>query len=134
MADSVERISLTLPPELVEELDALVESGGYASRSKAFRNALRAFLADHRQRTKLSGIKRGSVTIVYDHDATGLNDELTRLQHHHEDLIVATQHIHFDAHLCLETVVVDGSGDAITTFVERVESLDGVKQAQLTII
>lgn len=134
MSDSVERISLTLPPELVDELDAVVESGGYASRSKAFRNALRSFLADYQRRQELTGTKRGSITIVYDHDATGLNDDLTRLQHEFESVIVATQHIHFDAHRCLETVVVEGAGDTIQSLVDRIEPLDGVKQVRLTIV
>lgn len=130
MSDGVERVSLTTDPELIDELDAVVDEWNYASRSKAFRDALRMFLADRHWDDDTDRHHSGSITIVYEHDVPGLNDELLEIQHDNEDVIVSTQHVHFDAHRCLETIVVDGPGDAIQDLVHRMESLGGVKQVR----
>ena len=134
MTDRAERLSTTLPSNLVAELDAVVDEWGYASRSKAVRDALRAFLAERDWRENVDGHHRGSITIVYDHDAPGVNDALLEVQHDCGAVIVATQHVHFDEHRCLETVVVDGPGTAIRDLVQGIESITGVKQVQFTVV
>lgn len=130
MTDSVERISLTTDPELVEEIDAVVEEWGYASRSKAIRDALRMFLADRHWEDAEQRRHSGSITIVYDHDVPGLNDALLEIQHDNADVIVSTQHVHFDGHRCLETIVVEGRGETIRDLVQRMEAENGVKQVR----
>ena len=134
MTDRAERVSLTLSPELASELESVVDEWGYASRSKAVRDALRTFLADRNWQAHVDDHHRGSITIVYDHDAPGVNDGLLEVQHGRADVIVATQHVHFDEHRCLETIVVDGPGTAIRELVQGIESLNGVKQVQFTVV
>lgn len=130
MSDTVERISLTTDTDLVDELDAVVEEWDYASRSKAIRDALRMFLADRHWEDSESRRHSGSITIVYDHEEPGLNDELLEIQHDNAAVIVSTQHVHFDGHECLETIVVDGPGESIRDLVHRMESQSGVKQVR----
>ncbi|WP_425607275.1 hypothetical protein [Natronobeatus ordinarius] len=72
--------------------------------------------------------------MVYDHDAPGVNDTLLEVQHDCGAVIVATQHVHFDEHRCLETIVVDGPGTAIRDQVQGIESITGVKQVQFTVV
>lgn len=134
MSDRMDRVSLTLPRELVDELDAVVDDLEYSSRSKAARDALRSFLSERRWEADLERRQRGSVAIVYDHDAPGINDTLLEIQHGAADRIVATQHVHFDAHRCLETLIVEGSGREIRELVDALRSVDGMKQVQFTVV
>ena len=53
----------------------------------------------------------GTVTMVFDHHATDLSEQLDALQHAHHDKIVSTLHVHLDAHNCLEVLVVRGASD-----------------------
>ncbi|MES3516144.1 MAG: nickel-responsive transcriptional regulator NikR [Natronomonas sp.] len=135
MSDSseseLERVSLTVPGELIEELDGVVEELEYPSRSKAARDALRLFLADERWRQGET-TQQGSIVVVYNHDAPDVNDELLRLQHGAEEAVVATQHVHFDTHRCLETIVVDGASEKIRRLVDGVRTLDGVETVRFT--
>lgn len=131
---ATDRVSLTLPSDLVEDLDAAVEEWGYASRSSASREALREFLADHEWDDSPASPRRGSITIVYDHHASGVTDELLDVQHDHESAIVATQHVHFDADRCLETIVVDGPAGRIRELLEGINAIDGVEQARFTAV
>ena len=45
---NVERLSITLPIEMVELIRAKVEEGGYASNSEVIREAMRAWQAQER--------------------------------------------------------------------------------------
>lgn len=134
MSESIERVSLTIPSELVEELDSTVDEWGYASRSKACRDALRLFLTDLNWKENPEATYRGTVTLIYNHDAQHINDEILELQHDDAETIIATQHVHVDEHLCLETLVVHGTGNAITDLVNKLRSLNGMEQVKFTIV
>nr|WP_231896228.1 ribbon-helix-helix domain-containing protein [Haloferax sp. BAB-2207] len=51
MSQDVDRMSVTLPPSLLSELDDVVAAGEYDSRSEATRDALRAFVTEFNQQT-----------------------------------------------------------------------------------
>jgi CopG family nickel-responsive transcriptional regulator len=134
MGEDLVRMSVTVPPELVAELDDLVESWDYASRSEAARDALREFVSDYRWRTRLEGRQRGMVAVLYDHDAPGVSERLLDLQHEAHETILSVQHIHLSDHQCLETLVVDGPAEEIERLVNRIQSLKGTKQVQLSVV
>lgn len=134
MSSQIERISLTIPEELVSELDVIVESSEYGSRSKAVRDSIRQFITDYSWHHEPSQIFHGSVTIVYDHEQSGINDVLIELQHDVNELIISTQHVHFDHDLCLETLVVSGTGAEIRNFVNELKAIKGMKQVQVTAV
>lgn len=134
MSDAIERVSLTIPAELVDELDSAVDEWEYASRSKACRDALRTFLTDLRWQDDPEATYRGTITLIYNHDAQHITDELLELQHDGADTIIATQHVHVDDHLCLETLIVHGSGEVINRLVNRLRSLNGMEQVRFTIV
>lgn len=134
MSEAQQRVSLTVPPELIEEFEAITEESGYASRSEAFRDALRLFLSEYHWQHETGRTQRGSIVIVYDHDTGDVTDRLLELQHEVGDAIVATQHVHFDSQLCLETIIVDGPGTEIRTLVNELRSLRGTKLVRLTIV
>ncbi|GAB7091044.1 nickel-responsive transcriptional regulator NikR [Halorubrum luteum] len=131
---ATDRVSLTLPSELVEELDDIVDEWGYSSRSSAAREALRGFLAERHWEDSDDRRQRGSITIVYDHHVRGLTDDLLDVQHAHEDVVVATQHVHFDPDLCLETLVVNGPTAEIRALLEGINGIDGVEQVRFTVV
>lgn len=134
MAEEVERMSVTLPPELLAAVDAVVEAGEYDSRSEATRDALRAFVTEFNRQQDLEGTLSGTVVVLYDHHESGTADEMTALQHEFGDIIVAVQHVHLGDHLCLESIAVDGDGDGIERLVRRLRPLAGVHQVKLTVV
>lgn len=134
MSEDVERMSVTLPPSLLSDLDDVVDSGNYDSRSEATRDALRAFVTEFDHQTGLSGALSGTVVILYEHDHSGVTSEMTALQHDFTDTIIAVHHVHLSDHLCLESIVVDGAGERIEQLLARVRPLKGVHQVQLTVV
>ena len=127
----VARISISLPPHLLEEFDNVIQRIGY-DRSKAIQQAIRDFITSYRIEYDQQTSAVGTITLLFDHDIPGLEAELTDVQHHHSDLISSTTHIHLDGHHCLLVIVVKGQAMRIHQLTTILQSLRGVQQIKLT--
>ncbi|MDI6883904.1 MAG: nickel-responsive transcriptional regulator NikR [Hadesarchaea archaeon] len=134
MSQRITRVSLTLPQDLLGELDRMLKAQGYASRSEAVRDALRDFLASYKWRSELKGEQLGAILVMYEHDVRGLTDALMDIQHASLGIIGAVQHLHVDTKNCLETLIVKGPAEEIRKLVDRLGALRGVKQAKLVVV
>jgi len=134
MTRKITRVSLTLPEDLLNELDRSLKAQRYASRSEAVRDALRDFLASYRWRSELKGEQLGAILVMYEHGVRGLTDELMDIQHESANLISAVQHLHVDPKNCLEILIVKGPADGIRKLVDRLGALRGVKQTRLVVV
>ncbi len=130
----LERVSLTIPTELLQALDRILKSEGYVSRSEAVRDAITEFVSERAWRRKLGGQRRGVIVFVYNHEVRGLSDRLLHIQHQEGELIVSTLHWHVDEKNCLEVLLVKGRAQQITRLAERLEALRGVKQLRLVVL
>ena len=134
MSQKITRVSLTLPQELLDELDRSLKAQRYASRSEAFRDALRDFLVNYRWRSGLKGEQLGAILVMYEHDVRGLNEKLTEIQHENSSIISAVQHLHVDEKNCLEVLIIKGVAEKIRRLVDSLGALRGVKQAKLVVV
>ncbi|MHA2427592.1 MAG: nickel-responsive transcriptional regulator NikR [Candidatus Hermodarchaeia archaeon] len=127
----VARISISLPPTLLDEFDNVIQRIGY-DRSKALQQATRDFITSYRIEYEQQASVVGTITLLFDHDIPGLEAELNAVQHRHSDLISSTTHIHLDGHHCLLIIVVKGQAKRIHQLTTRLQSLRGVQQIKLT--
>ena len=70
--------SLSLPPAMNDEIEVLVESGEYASRSDLLKDAFRVFLENKPEKKTLIGIemyRRGRVSLVRAAEIAGMDFE-----------------------------------------------------------
>lgn len=134
MSEELNRISLTIPENLLDRVDEVLEKEDYSSRSEAVRDALRDFLTEHQWRKELKGKQRGVVVMVYEHDVRGLNEKLLDIQHEERDIIKSVQHLHVGRHECIEAIIVNGPGECIRDLADSLKSLDGVKQVKLAVV
>lgn len=131
---AITRIGVTFPPDLLQELDDVIEKIGYSSRSKALQESARAFIAEHRWLRDQRGEKTGVVVLVYDHKSVGLQDHLTDTEHEHAEVIRTSTHVHLTRRDCLEAIVVRGEAARIRELTEKLRSRRGVKQVKLAIV
>lgn len=135
MAEDLDRISLTLPPEMTAELDAIVEDWDYASRSEAVRDSLRDFFVSHDWDAEGETRHYGSVVVVHEHDHdSGLAGRLQAIQHEMAGIVTSVQHVHLTHERCMETIVVDGAADRIQTMANRLRSVEGVQQVKVVVV
>lgn len=127
--DSVVRLGVSLPKDLLEPFDRLLEKKGYQSRSEAIRDLIRKALVEEawQEESEHNGETAGTLTMVYDHHDRDLPVRLMDIQHDHHDLVVTTQHVHLDHHNCMEVLVLRGPARDIATLASRLIACHGVK-------
>ncbi|MDR1992372.1 MAG: nickel-responsive transcriptional regulator NikR [Nitrososphaerota archaeon] len=121
------RVGITLPPDLLEDFDTITKKMGYESRSKAIQDAVRLYVSERKWLQDENANQTGVILMVYDHDTHGLESELTNAQHHHQDLISSTMHIHLGEHDCLEVIAVKGKSSEIHHLSDELTTRRGVK-------
>ncbi len=131
MEDSITRIGVSLPKNLLDEFDSIIRSRGYSSRSEAIRDAIRMYINEFRWLERESGEVIGVVSVIYDHNYKGVTDTIISLQHDFNEIITTTMHIHLDEENCLEMITVRGDMSKIKKMVGRLNSLKGVTSVKL---
>ena len=126
------RFSVSMPSDLVHQLDGMVVEKGYANRSQAVADMVRAHLVEHRGQMGEHEIA-GTVTLVYDHHKRNIQALLTDIQHDHQDVILSTLHVHLDHNNCMEVLAVRGPASAVKHVADRLIAAKGVKHGRLTV-
>ncbi|MEM2050580.1 MAG: CopG family ribbon-helix-helix protein [Thermoproteota archaeon] len=122
MRGRIVRTSVSLPSDLVKELDSFVDSIK-SDRSKVVQQAIRNFLSiPHKEGDMVSG----SLMIVYSHDEHGLEEKLTDVQHRFSSIIISNLHIHLDEHRCMLTIFVKGSFKDVQSLMRSIAGRRGV--------
>ena len=124
------RMAVSLDEELLGEFDRLCERTGYTNRSEAIRDLIRAKLVSEAWQANPSHTV-AALSLVYDHEASGLAQKLTHLQHESYAHVVSSMHVHLDHHNCLEVLVLRGPGNEIRKIGDRLLATKGVKHGQL---
>ena len=73
----------------------------------------------------------GTVTLIYNHHASGITEKLTEIQHEHHELVVSTSHAHLDHDSCLEVLIVHGKSAQVAQFADQLIGLKGVQHGRL---
>lgn len=126
------RFGVSVEEELLQSFDELIAGQGYANRSEALRDLMRDALVKSRlESSPETGEVLGSLTLVYDHHASELNDKMNQLQHDHHNLVVSVLHVHVSHDDCMEVIVLRGAIREIRALSDGLLSLKGVKHGRL---
>jgi CopG family nickel-responsive transcriptional regulator len=124
------RIGIALDSDLLKRFDRSIGQRGYTNRSEAFRDLIRDRLVTE-QTAAPDATVVGTVTLIYDHHASGITEKLTELQHANHELVVSTSHAHLDHDSCLEVLIVHGKSARVEQFADRLIGLKGVQHGRL---
>jgi CopG family nickel-responsive transcriptional regulator len=124
------RFGISIDAKLLGDFDRLIDQKGYANRSEALRDLIRASLIDGIWEDGEEEVI-GTVTLVYNHHIRDLSDKLTEHQHSFHHQIISTLHVHLDAHNCLEVLVVRGRAREIQKIADEIIGIKGVKHGKL---
>jgi len=132
----MQRITITLDDDLMEELDAMIATHGYQNRSEAIRDFARAGMAQAAQDkgTDSAGECVAALVYVYDHAARDLSRRLVDTYHHHHDLSLATLHVHLDDDNCMEVTALRGAVKEVQHFADHIIAERGVKHGRVVMM
>jgi CopG family nickel-responsive transcriptional regulator len=134
MEQELMRIGVSLPDNLLDRFDEIIEKRGYSSRSEGIRDAIRNYILHYEWMSEVEGERIGVITLIYEHDQRGLVNSLTDIQHMYTGLIRSSVHVHLDHDNCMEIVMLQGEGKLVKEIAEKMMSLKGVKHVKLATI
>ncbi|MGA2161934.1 MAG: nickel-responsive transcriptional regulator NikR [Methanoregula sp.] len=132
--NDLSRIGISLPKNLLDRFDEIINARGYSSRSEGIRDAIRTYITYYKWMADVKGEREGVITMVYDHDQRGLLTIITDVQHEYHEVIKASLHSHVTHNRCLEVILVHGDGSQLKALAERLMSQKGVESVKLTTI
>jgi CopG family transcriptional regulator, nickel-responsive regulator len=129
----VSRISMSLPEELLDELDRMVVNRGYASRSQAINDMLRQFLLEHRRQIG-NDVMVGTITLFYDNSVPGLQKQLADLQYRRIDEVISSLHVHLMHNQTMEVILVQGPAKTLQEIADEMITRRGVISGRMQLI
>jgi CopG family nickel-responsive transcriptional regulator len=129
MAGDLVRFGVAMDADLLQRFDDHIGEKGYANRSEALRDLIRADLVN--AHLKRDGLAVATLTLVYDHHVRELSEKLTDMQHDLGEHVVSTLHVHLDHDHCLEVIVLRGPSGLIETAANRLLATKGVEHGRL---
>ena len=128
---TLKRFGVSVPEDLLEKFDELVEKKEYIGRSEAIRDAMREYIsqfdwsAESDQENTMA-----SLNIVYQHKPRLMSD-LTRIQHEAQAQVVSTVHVHATHSHCLEVITLKGNRKSIEDLANKISGLKGIEYVRL---
>lgn len=126
---ALKRFGVSIPEDLLDKFDTLVEKKGYNGRSEAIRDAMRMYISQTESDEEQKGTI-ASLNIVYQHKPK-LMAELMEAQHDSHAEVISTVHVHVTHSHCMEVITLKGEREGIQKFANRVSGLKGIEYARL---
>jgi len=127
---SIVRFGVSLEKELLEALDNYASENHFTNRSQAIRNLINNNIVS--SKWQCNNLVAGSITLVYDHHKRDLLTNLTNLQHDYYNVILSSQHFHFEKNLCMEIIAVKGKAVTLTKLADKLIAVKGIQHGKLT--
>lgn len=124
-------VSLSLPDQMIKEIDGMQKDGGYAGRSELVRAAIRIMIDDSKEKDSLAGHMHAIVLVTHDES----NEEpITRLKHQYEDIVRTHIHNKISQRNCVELFLLEGDGRKIGSMTKEFQKEDKLKSVKLVVI
>ncbi len=127
------RTALAIDRDLLERFDQWMSGHGYTNRSEAVRDLVRNALIEQEWADPHAQVV-AVLSVVFDHEARTLAQELTHIQHEHHHSVLCSQHVHLDHEQCLEAILLRGTAGALRELADRIIATRGVKAGKLTLL
>jgi CopG family transcriptional regulator, nickel-responsive regulator len=129
----VSRISISLPEDLLSDLDRMVEMRGFESRSQAVNDMLHQFLLEHKC-DQGDDVMVGIVALFYKNSVPGLQRQLADLQFRYIDEVISSLHIHLMHNQTMEVILVQGPARKLQMIADEMTSRRGVSSGKMHLI
>lgn len=124
------RLSVSLPSELLAELDAMVSERGLPSRSQMIAELIRHALAEHSEGLA-EAVLAGTVTLIYRAESGRVRQALAQTQTAYVKEVISSQHVLLEDDQSLEVLLVQGPSWRLKALCDDLRKVRGVQQIKL---
>ncbi len=126
------RISMSLPKKLLDEFDEVLNDRGYQARSKGIRDALKDYIVRYQWMNEMEGERIGLINVIYDHNHSGVLENLMDVQHEYTDYINSSMRIPMTEEYFMDVLILKGDVKFIRNLTEKIMRIKGVEHVKLT--
>jgi CopG family nickel-responsive transcriptional regulator len=124
------RLSVSLPAELLEQLDDMVADRGLASRSQMVAELIRHELAEHSEGLP-GAVLSGTITLIYRAESGRVRQALAQTQSDYLKEVISSQHVFLEDDQSLEVLLVQGPSENLASLCDRLRKIRGIQQIKL---
>ena len=121
----VTRISMSLPQELLDELDQVVAERQFPSRSQAINLMIKDYILEHKRKMG-NDLMVGTISLFYHNSVPGLQKQLADLQYTYIDEVISSLHVHLMHNQTLEVILVQGPARKLQAIAEEMITQRGI--------
>lgn len=132
-AAPVSRFSISLPGDLLDQLDAVVSRRGLPSRSQVIAELIRGALVEHELAMDETRVVAGTITLVYTNRRGHVRHRMAQIQRKYLIEVISSQHVFLEGEHSLEVLLVQGPGERLNRLADELRSVRGVEQARTVI-
>ncbi len=123
-------VSISLNKEILEKINELQNSLGFAGRSEIVRAGIRNLLAEERERQELIGTIHALLLVIHDEKS---DDQVSEMRHEYDKLINTHLHNKIDRNRCLEIFLVSGEANEIREMTKKFQSNKKMDHTKLVV-
>jgi len=124
-------VSLSFPEIMINEMNQIQKSGGFAGRSELVRAAVRLLIEDSKAKDNLTGHMNAIVLVTHDESNEA---PVTRLKHEFEEIVRTHIHNKISRNNCVELFLLEGDGKKVASMVREFQKEDKLKSVKLVTI
>ncbi len=127
------RTGISVPEDVFNEFERVVDELGVESRSRAITEAMLSYISEM-SILRGEGVVAGAIVVMYDHGRGDTARIVTEAQHHAVDAVRSTVHIHVTHDLCVEVISVCGDAAKIREIVKTMENAPGIRSVRVALV
>jgi CopG family nickel-responsive transcriptional regulator len=124
------RLSVSLPAELLTQLDDMVAERALPSRSQMIAELIRHELAEHSE-SRDDAVLAGTLTLIYRAESGRVRHALANIQSAYVKEIISSQHVLLEDDQSLEVLLVQGPAPRLHSLCDALRKVRGVQQIKL---
>ncbi len=122
----IERVTISLPTDLLLTLDEISRNLGHRSRSETLRTAARDYIAEHRW-SEEEGWRVGVVVLQYNHHQPRVIQQINHIRGAMRHLIQSSLSLAVSGDDTMEIIAVQGEANKIKQLIEEARKIRRVK-------
>lgn len=129
-SSNLARLSVSLPAELMNQLDAMVAERGLPSRSQMIAELIRHELAEHSSE-RPDAVLAGTITLIYRAESGRVRHALAQAQLGYVKEVISAQNVFLEDDQAMEVLLVQGPSERLQKLCDDLRKVRGVQQIKL---
>ena len=124
------RLSVSLPTDLLAQLDSMIVARGLPNRSQTIAEMIRHELSEHSE-GQPGEVIAGTITLIYRAESGRVRHALAQTQLAYLKEVISSQHVFLEDDQSLEVLLVQGPSERLQQLCDDLRKIRGVQQIKL---